>query len=115
MVQKPLINVLVNPLCLQTNALNISTDTNAYVKDIVGPFDCIEEDIVTDKLGIQLQVDESCCTQVHKDHLNVYDFTGWVRSLYSIILFSVSLLTLIIRFFLLNSSRPLNIQAATTI
>ena len=43
--------MLVTPLCLQTNALNISTDTNEYVKDIAGPFDCIEEDIVTDWTG----------------------------------------------------------------
>ena len=50
------------------------------MKDIAGPFNCTEEDIVTAKLGIQLQVDEYCFTQVHNDHLNVYDFTGWVRS-----------------------------------
>ena len=77
------------PTSLHTNtstalltAILGSTDTNPYIKDVNGPLVCADTDITVDKLGIQIQVGSDCYTHVHKDYLNVYDFTGWVRNLW---------------------------------
>ena len=63
-----------------TSALNTTADTNIYVKDIAGLTTCTAADITKDTLGIQIQVEQDCFTQVHADHLNVYDFSGWVTN-----------------------------------
>ena len=55
-----------------------STDSNAFLQDIYGPLECAPEDVTLDKVGMQIQYGADCYTHVHKDHKNVYDFSGWV-------------------------------------
>ncbi len=57
-----------------------SADPNAVLKDVYGPLECAPEDVTLDKLGMQIQFGADCYTHVHKDHKNVYDFSGWVSN-----------------------------------
>ena len=61
-------------------ALNTTLDSNEFVRDIGPLTTCNSTDIILDNIGIQIQVGEDCYTQVHSDHLNVYDFTGWTKN-----------------------------------
>lgn len=64
-------------LALST-ALDASTDTNLYVRDISsGPLNCTPGDVTVGTLGLQIQVGTDCFTNVHADHMNIYDFTEW--------------------------------------
>jgi hypothetical protein len=51
---------------------------NDYVIDIKRTFECDDDDISASSIEMQLEVNGNCYTHVHPDHLNVYDFTGWV-------------------------------------
>ena len=64
---------------LQT-AFASSTDPNDLLKDIDGPHVCDAADVTVENLGMQIQVGADCYTQVHRDHKNVYDFSGWVSN-----------------------------------
>lgn len=55
-----------------------SADPNDLLVDVYGPFACAQEDVSLDTLGMQIQFGADCYTHVHKDHKNVYDFSGWV-------------------------------------
>lgn len=59
-------------------AISASTDANEFVKDVTRTLTCNSTDETVDKINIQIQVGEDCYTHVHPDHLNVYDFSGWV-------------------------------------
>ena len=60
------------------------TSTSAYANDFITDttrtLDCnaTDYDESTDPIEIQLQVGLDCYTSVHPDHMNVYDFSGWV-------------------------------------
>lgn len=62
------------------DALSDAFSDNEYVVDAVRGLDCDASDFDDnlDPINIQLQIDEHCYTHVHPNHLNVYDFTGWV-------------------------------------
>jgi len=62
------------------NAFASSTDPNALLKDINTVAGCDPADVTVDKLGMEIQVEEDCYTHVHRDHKNVYDFSGWVSN-----------------------------------
>jgi len=62
------------------DALASSTDPNALLKDVTVSLSCDPLDEHVDKLGMQIQVDADCYTHVHRDHNNVYDFSGWVSN-----------------------------------
>jgi len=75
------------PTTLQTdttaaleNAITSSTDQNEFIKDVTRTLACDASDYdqTTDPIDIQLQVGSDCYTHVHPNHLNVYDFSGWV-------------------------------------
>lgn len=57
-----------------------STDPNALLKDATVSLSCDQLDERVDKLGMQIQVGEDCYTHVHRDHMSVYDFSGWVSN-----------------------------------
>ncbi|KAL7542550.1 hypothetical protein ACHAXR_011864 [Thalassiosira sp. AJA248-18] len=59
-------------------AISASTDANEFVKDVSRTLACDSTDETTSKINIQIQVGSDCYTHVHPDHLNVYDFSGWV-------------------------------------
>ena len=61
-------------IILQTN------DPNPHVKDVYLP---LEENCYNDDLEIvqmQIMIDSDCWRNVHPDHLNVYDFSGWTEN-----------------------------------
>lgn len=49
--------------------------------DVTRSLECDAFDLSHDP-NIQLNINGDCYTHVHKDHLNIYDFSGWV-SIYS--------------------------------
>ena len=63
-------------------AITASTNKNEYVTDVDRTLLCNPNDFdqASDPINIQLQVGPDCYTHVHPDHLNVYDFTGWVTN-----------------------------------
>ena len=67
-----------------TNAIIASTNKNEYVIDVdrnkTSLCSATDWDQDTDQIHIQLQVGNDCYSHVHPDHLNVYDFTGWVTN-----------------------------------
>ena len=67
-----------------TNAIIASTNKNEYVIDVdrnkTSLCSATDWDQDTDPIHIQLQVGNDCYSHVHPDHLNVYDFTGWVTN-----------------------------------
>ena len=48
------------------------------IMDIKRASDCNDDDISASSIEMQLEVNGNCYTHVHPDHLNVYDFTGWI-------------------------------------
>ena len=73
-----------NTITVLTNAIIASTNKNEYVTDVDRPStalcNAVDWDQDSDPIHIQLQVGPDCYTHVHPDHLNVYDFTGWVTN-----------------------------------
>ena len=65
-----------------TDMLSKTTDTNKFIRDVTRTLSCDPSDHndSSDKLDIQIQVGSDCYKHVHPDHLNVYDFSGWVTS-----------------------------------
>jgi hypothetical protein len=63
-------------------AITASINKNEYVTDVDRTLACNPGDFdqASDPINIQLQVGPDCYTHVHPDHLNVYDFTGWVTN-----------------------------------
>lgn len=51
---------------------------NRFIRDVRRTMTCDPLDVTISKLGIEIQVGDDCFTHVHRDHLNVYDFSGWV-------------------------------------
>ncbi|KAL7537288.1 hypothetical protein ACHAXR_008774, partial [Thalassiosira sp. AJA248-18] len=62
------------------NAIEYATSDNEYVKDVSRGLACSPTDVTTEKIDIEIQVGSDCYTHVHPDHLNVYDFSGWVTN-----------------------------------
>lgn len=54
---------------------------NSYLADVYRNLDCDASDLPHEP-NIQLNYNGDCYTHVHNDHLNIYDFSGWV-SVYS--------------------------------
>lgn len=59
-----------------------STSANAFVTDVTRTLACSSSDYdqSSDPINIQLQVGADCYTHVHPNHLNLYDFSGWVTN-----------------------------------
>jgi len=62
------------------DAITSSTDDNEFAMDVTRTLACNPSDEITDEIDIQIQVGSDCYTHVHPDHLNVYDFSGWVTN-----------------------------------
>lgn len=75
----PTPNLNIQTITALESAFSSSTESNVFLKDIDGPLDCNAVDVSAETLGLQIQFGEDCYTHVHKDHKNVYDFSGWVR------------------------------------
>lgn len=58
-------------------AFSASSDSNEYIRDISRTLACDPLDATLDTMNIVLQVGQDCFTHVHRDHLSVYDFSGW--------------------------------------
>ncbi len=73
-----------NTIMVLKNAIIASTNKNEYVTDVDRPStalcNAVDWDQDSDPIHIQLQVGPDCYTHVHPDHLNVYDFTGWITN-----------------------------------
>ncbi len=69
-----------NTITALTAAITASINKNAYVTDVDRTLACnpSDFDLASDLINIQLQVGPDCYTHVHPNHLNVYEFTGWV-------------------------------------
>jgi hypothetical protein len=79
----PLPSVLMTTtITALTAAITASTDNNEFVIDIDRKVACDVNDWnqSSDPINIQLQVGTDCFYHVHPDHLNVYDFSGWVTN-----------------------------------
>ena len=73
------------PAVLGQNMITaLTTNTNEYVVDVDRPSTSLcnaaDWDQDSDLIHTQLQVGPDGYTHVHPDHLNVYDFTGWVTN-----------------------------------
>jgi len=60
------------------DAFMSSTDTNEFTIDIERVQACDPADETLATVNMQFQVGGTCYTHVHLDHMNVYDFSGWV-------------------------------------
>ena len=61
------------------DAFLASTDSNQYIRDVTRKLSCDNEDVVADNIDIVFEYKGNCFTHVHRDHLSVYDFSGWVQ------------------------------------
>ena len=62
------------------DAITSSSDSNQFTKDVRRSRSCDSNDVNVGKINIQIQVGSDCYKHVHPDHLNVYDFSGWVTN-----------------------------------
>jgi hypothetical protein len=71
--------LLQNTTMALVDAIQISKDTNEYIKDVTRTLACNQSlDETVDKIDIEIQIGSDCYYHVHPDHHNVYDFSGWV-------------------------------------
>ena len=67
-----------NTIAALENAITSSSDSNEFTKVVTRTLACNSTDETVQKIEIQIQVGSNCYTHVHPNHLNVYDFSGWV-------------------------------------
>ena len=62
------------------DAITSSSDSNQFTKDVRRSRSCDSNDVNVGKINVRIQVGSDCYKHVHPDHLNVYDFSGWVTN-----------------------------------
>lgn len=64
------------------NALRAGVANEWGILDATRTWACNATDFdgAEDPIDIQIQIDSDCFRHVHPDHLNVYDFSGWVTA-----------------------------------